>query len=160
MIRRPPRSTLFPYTTLFRSPHKHDSSAAHGEPLGEDEIRLTKQAYGWPEDAKFLVPDAVPDHFRRGLGARGRKLREAWHTMLAGYRREHAALADEVDRIQRRDLPEGWDRSLPAFEPDAKGLGGRDGSAKGLNVPAHNVPWVAGGSADPPPSPQTRPPVL
>src|SRR5438552_1071852 len=138
------------------SPHKHDSSAAHGEPLGEDEIRLTKQAYGWPEDAKFLVPDAVPDHFRRGLGARGRQLRESWHTMLAGYRREHAALADELDRLQRRELPEGWDRELPTFEPDAKGLGGRDASAKVLNAVARAVPWLVGGSADLAPSTKTR----
>src|SRR5881628_479313 len=102
------------------SPHKHDSSAAHGEPLGEDEIRLTKEAYGWPPDAKFLVPDAVPDHFRRGLGARGRQLREGWFTMLARYRREHPALADELDRLQRRELPEGWDRELPTFERTRK----------------------------------------
>src|SRR5205823_9710519 len=87
---------------------------------------------------------------------RGRRLREAWHTMLAGYRREHAALADEVDRIQRRDLPEGWDRSLPAFEPNAKGLGGRDASAKVLNALAQNVPWLVGGSADLAPSTKTR----
>jgi transketolase len=138
------------------SPHKHDSSAAHGEPLGEDEIRLTKESYGWPPDAKFLVPDGVADHFRRGLGARGRQLREGWHTMLAGYRREHAALADELDRIQRRELPEGWDRSLPTFEPDAKGLGGRDASAKVLNAVARAVPWLVGGSADLAPSTKTR----
>ena len=138
------------------SPHKHDSNAAHGEPLGEEEIRLTKKAYGWPPDAKFLVPDGVPEHFRRGVGARGRGLRDAWHAMLADYRREHAALADEIDRIQRRDLPEGWDRSLPTFEPDAKGLGGRDASAKVLNAVARAVPWLVGGSADLAPSTKTR----
>src|SRR4029077_18108529 len=138
------------------SPHKHDSAAAHGEPLGEDEIRLTKEAYGWAPDAKFLVPDAVPDHFRRGLGARGRQLREAWFTMLARYRREHPALADELDRIQRREQPEGWDRELPTFEPDAKGLGGRDASAKVLNAVARAVPWLVGGSADLAPSTKTR----
>jgi transketolase len=138
------------------SPHKHDSSAAHGEPLGEDEIRLTKEAYGWPPDAKFLVPDGVREHFGRGIGARGRQLREGWFTMLSRYRREHPALADELDRIQRRDLPDGWDRSLPTFEPDAKGLGGRDASAKVLNVLAQNVPWLVGGSADLAPSTKTR----
>src|SRR5206468_4801236 len=138
------------------SPHKQDTSAAHGEPLGEEEIRLTKRAYGWPPDAKFLVPDAVPDHFRRGLGARGRQLREGWFTMLARYRREHPALADELDRIQRRELPEGWDRDLPTFEPGAKGVGGRDASAKVLNAVARAVPWLVGGSADLAPSTKTR----
>jgi transketolase len=138
------------------SPHKHDSAAAHGEPLGEDEIRLTKRAYGWPEDAKFLVPDTVPDHFRRGLGARGEKLRVAWLTMLDAYRNEHPELADELDRIQRRELPEGWDRDLPTFEADAKGLGGRDASAKVENAIARNVPWLIGGSADLAPSTKTR----
>ena len=140
----------------YGAPNKQDTSAAHGEPLGEDEIRLTKEAYGWPPDAKFLVPDAVPDHFRRGLGARGRQLREGWFTMLARYRREHPALADELDRIQRRELPEGWDRDLPTFEPDAKGVGGRDASAKVLNAVARAVPWLVGGSADLAPSTKTR----
>jgi transketolase len=138
------------------SPHKRDSNAAHGEPLGEDEIRLTKEAYGWPPDAKFLVPDGVSEHLRRGVGARGRGLRDAWHTMLADYRREHAALADEIDRIQRRELPEKWDQSLASFEPDAKGLGGRDASAKVLNTVARAVPWLVGGSADLAPSTKTR----
>jgi transketolase len=138
------------------SPHKHDSSAAHGEPLGEDEVRLTKEAYGWPPDAKFLVPDGVREHFGRGIGTRGRQLREAWSTMLFRYRREQPALADEIDRIQRRELPEGWDRGLPTFEPDAKGLGGREASAKVLNVIAQNVPWLVGGSADLAPSTKTR----
>jgi len=138
------------------SPHKHDSNAAHGEPLGEDEIRLTKEAYGWPPDAKFLVPDGVREHFARGIGARGRQLREAWSTMLSRYRQEQPALADEIDRIQRRELPEGWDRNLPTFAPDAKGLGGREASAKVLNVVAQNVPWLVGGSADLAPSTKTR----
>jgi transketolase len=138
------------------SPHKHDSNAAHGEPLGEDEIRLTKEAYGWPADAKFLVPDGVREHFDHGIGARGQELREAWFAMLSQYRREHPALADEIDRIQRRDLPEGWDRHLPTFEPDAKGVGGRDASAKVLNAVAQNVPWLVGGSADLAPSTKTR----
>jgi transketolase len=138
------------------SPHKHDSSAAHGEPLGEEEIRLTKRAYGWPQDAKFLVPDGVVDHFHRGIGTRGRELREAWATMLSGYRSDYPELADEIDRMQRRDLPDGWDRDLPTFEPDAKGLGGRDASAKVLNALARNVPWLIGGSADLAPSTKTR----
>jgi transketolase len=138
------------------SPHKHDSSAAHGEPLGEDEIRLTKRAYGWPEDAKFLVPDGVREHFRSGLGARGRRLRDDWHILLAGYRRDHPERADELDRLQRRELPEAWDRELPTFEPDAKGLGGRDASAKVLNAIARGVPWLVGGSADLAPSTKTR----
>ncbi len=138
------------------SPHKHDSSAVHGEPLGEDEVRLTKEAYGWPPDAKFLVPDGVREHFHRGIGARGRRLREGWLTMLAAYREAHPTLADELDRIQRRELPAGWDRDLPTFDADAKGLGGRDASAKVLNTVARTVPWIIGGSADLAPSTKTR----
>src|SRR4029450_10652972 len=131
---------------------KQETSAAHGEPRGEEEIRLAKRHYGWPADAKFLVPDGVREHFEHGIGARGHQLREAWFTMLSRYRREHPALADEIDRIQRRELPGGWDRELPKFEPDVKGVGGRDASAKVLNVVAQNVPWLVGGSADLAPS--------
>ena len=140
----------------YGAPHKQDTSAAHGEPLGEDEVRRAKRAYGWPEDAKFLVPEGVYAHFGRGFGARGRALREAWFARFAQYREVHPELADQLYRMQHRELPEGWDRGLPEFAPDAKGLAGRDASAKVLNVLAQNVPWLLGGSADLAPSTKTR----
>ena len=139
----------------YGSPHKQDTSAAHGEPLGEDEIRLTKRAYGWPEDAHFLVPDEVRAHIRSGIGARGRALRQAWTEQFADYARRYPELADEIQRMQRRELPEGWDRGLPAFPADAKGIAGRDASSRVLNAIASHVPWFIGGSADLTPSTKT-----
>ena len=138
------------------APTKQDTSAAHGEPLGEEEIRLTKRNYGWPEDSKFLVPDGVCAHFRDGIGKRGRELREAWFKQLAGYQKKSPGLADELTRIQRRELPDGWDKDLPMFAPDPKGMGSRDSSGKVLNAIAKNVPWLIGGAADLAPSTKTR----
>ncbi|MBZ5628462.1 MAG: transketolase [Acidobacteriia bacterium] len=140
----------------YGSPHRQDTSAAHGEPLGEEEIRLTKRAYGWPEDAKFLVPDGVYDHFRQGIGKKGRGLRLAWEAKFKEYEKAHPRLADEVQRIQRRDLPDDWDKSVPVFPADAKGVAGRDSSAKVLNAVAQSIPWLIGGSADLSPSTKTR----
>jgi transketolase len=138
------------------APHKQDTSAAHGEPLGEEEIRLTKRAYGWPEDAKFLVPDGVREHFRDGIGQRGRQLREAWQARFEEYRKKYPDLADHLIRMQRRELPDGWDKELPSFPPDPKGLATRDSSGKMLNAVAKNVPWLIGGAADLAPSTKTR----
>jgi transketolase len=132
----------------YGSPHKVDTSAAHGEPLGEDEVRLVKRAYHWPEDAKFLVPDGVMEHFADGIGERGGKARRDWEATFAKYRARFPDLAAEVDQMQRRELPAGWDRNLPSFPPDAKGLAGRDASGQVLNVLAQNIPWFLGGSAD------------
>jgi transketolase len=132
----------------YGSPHKIDTAAAHGEPLGEEEVRLTKRAYGWPEDAKFLVPDEVPRQFDAGIGARGAEARRQWQTLFAAYREQFPELAAEVDQMQRRELPAGWDRNLPSFPADPKGLAGRDASGKVLNVLAQNIPWLMGGSAD------------
>ncbi len=140
----------------YGAPHKQDTSAAHGEPLGEEEIRLTKRRYGWPEDAKFLVPDAVRAHFRAGIGKRGAELRSAWEERLRAYRAQYPELADHLDRMQRRNLPAGWDKDLPAFPADPKGLAGRDASGKVLNALAKRIPWLAGGSADLAPSTKTR----
>jgi transketolase len=140
----------------YGAPHKEDTSAAHGEPLGDDEIRLTKRNYGWPENAQFLVPDGVREHFRDGLGRRGRSLREAWMAKFADYERQYGELAEQLRRMQRRDLPEGWDRDLPSFPPDAKGIASRDSSATVLNAIAQRVPWLVGGSADLSPSTKTR----
>jgi transketolase len=139
----------------YGSPHKHDTSAAHGEPLGEEEVCLCKRAYGWPENARFLVPDGVYGHFAEGIGARGSQARSQWTKLFAEYRTEYPALATEVELMQRRDLPAGWDRNLPIFPADPKGVAGRDASAKVLNVLAQNIPWFLGGSADLGPSNKT-----
>ena len=139
----------------YGSPHKHDTAAAHGEPLGDDEVRLAKRSYGWPEDAKFLVPDGVREHFAAGIGARGAAARRAWTDRFAAYRAAHPELATEIEQMQRRELPAGWDRNLPVFPADAKGIAGRDASSKVLNVLAANIPWLVGGSADLGPSNKT-----
>jgi transketolase len=138
------------------APNKQDTSAAHGEPLGEEEIRLTKRNYGWPEDAKFLVPDGVLEHFRNGIGKRGKGLRDAWFKQLEEYTKKSPQLADELTKIQHRGLPAGWDKELPTFPPDPKGMGTRESSGKVLNAVAKNVPWLIGGAADLAPSTKTR----
>lgn len=140
----------------YGAPNKQDTSAAHGEPLGEEEIRLTKQRYGWPETAKFLIPDEVKVHFRKGIGKRGRGLRENWFSLFKEYKQAYPDLADHLYRMQHRQLPEGWDKGLPSFPADAKGLATRDSSGKTLNSLAQHVPWLIGGSADLAPSAKTR----
>jgi transketolase len=139
----------------YGSPHKQDTSAAHGEPLGDDEIRLCKRSFGWPEDAKFLVPEGVYEHFAAGVGARGTRARDEWTGRLNVYRSKYPELAGEIDKMQHRGLPAGWDRNLPIFPADAKGIAGRDASGKVLNVLAQNIPWFLGGSADLGPSNKT-----
>jgi transketolase len=139
----------------YGSPNKQGTSAAHGEPLGDDEVRLTKRAYGWPEDAKFLVPEGVREHFAAGIGARGAAARRAWEDRFAAYRVQHPQLAAEIDQMQRRELPPGWDRGLPVFAADPKGVAGREASGKVLNVLAQSVPWLVSGSADLGPSVKT-----
>jgi transketolase len=132
----------------YGSPHKQDTNAAHGEPLGEEEVRLVKKFYGWPEDAKFLVPEGVREHFQEGVGERGRDLRAQWKKMFTEYASRYPDLADTLNRMQRRELPDGWDKNLPAFPADAKGMATRESSGKVLNVLAQNIPWLIGGSAD------------
>jgi transketolase len=132
----------------YGSPHKVDTAAAHGEPLGEDEVRLVKRAYGWPENAKFLLPDGVVERFADGIGKRGARARREWEALFAGYRQQFPELAAEIDQMQRRELPAGWDRDLPNFPPDPKGIAGRDASGQVLNALAKNIPWFLGGSAD------------
>ena len=139
----------------YGSPHKQDTAEAHGEPLGDEEIRLTKRSYGWPEDAKFLVPDGVYEHFAAGIGERGAAARREWMKLFDAYRAAFPDLATEIDQMQRRELPAGWDRNLPVFPADAKGMAGRDASGKVLNVLAQNIPWFLGGSADLGPSNRT-----
>src|SRR2546425_470691 len=139
----------------YGSPHKQDTAAAHGEPLGDEEVRLTKRSYGWPEEEKFLVPDGVYDHFAAGIGARGATLRGEWTGLLESYRSKYPELANEIELMQRRELPSEWDRDLPVFPADAKGIAGREASGKVLNVLAQNIPWFLGGSADLGPSNKT-----
>ncbi|MDP9160088.1 MAG: transketolase [Acidobacteriota bacterium] len=132
----------------YGSPNKQDKNAAHGEPLGADEVKLAKKFYGWPEDAKFLVPDGVLDSFRQGIGKRGRDLHSSWTKFFAEYGKQHPDLADQINRMQRRELPEGWDKNLPTFPADAKGIATRESSGKVLSTLGENVPWLVGGSAD------------
>jgi len=140
----------------YGAPHKQDTSAAHGEPLGVEEIRLAKRSYGWPEDAKFLVPDGVREHFHAGIGRRGQQLRAAWSDRIDAYGAAHPDLADQLERMQKRDRPDGWDVDLPSFPADPKGLASRDSSAKVLNAIASRHPWLIGGSADLSPSTKTN----
>ncbi len=139
----------------YGSPHRQDTAAAHGEPLGADEIRLVKRGYGWPEDAQFLVPDGVRERFAAGIGARGAEARRQWTDLCTAYTSKYFALASEIEQMQRRELPSGWDRDLPDFPADAKGVAGRDASGQVLNVLARNIPWFVGGSADLGPSNKT-----
>jgi len=140
----------------YGAPHKQDTSAAHGEPLGEEEIKLAKRNYGWPEEAKFLVPEGVREYFQEGMDQRGRELREAWMTQFNQYQAQYPQLADHLYKMQHRQLPDGWDKDLPTFPVDPKGVAGREASGKVLNVIAQNVPWLIGGSADLAPSTKTR----
>ncbi len=127
------------------SPHKHDTAAVHGEPLGEEEVRETKRAYGWPEDAQFLVPDGVKEHFAAGIGSRGAELRAAWEERLGGLGGDVAA---EIDAIQRRQLPDGWGAAIPSFDDDEKGIATRKASNQVENAVAERIPWLLAGSAD------------
>jgi transketolase len=140
----------------YGAPTKQGTSAAHGEPLGAEEIRLAKRNYGWPEEAVFLIPEEVRAHFRAGIGMRGSELRDAWFTTFEEYQRHYPTLADQLFKMQHRQLPDGWENDLPTFAPDTKGIAGRDASSKVLNAVAQNVPWLIGGAADLAPSTKTR----
>jgi transketolase len=140
----------------YGSPNRQDTKEAHGEALGEEEVKLTKRFYGWPEDAKFLVPDGVPENFRDVMGKRGRQLSAAWHALFKKYAEQYPDLATQFALMQKRELPDGWDKELPTFAADAKGLATRESSSKVLNAIAKNDPWLMGGSADLYPSTKTR----
>ena len=132
----------------YGSPHKQDSSDAHGEPLGEEEVKLTKKVYGWPEDSKFLVPEGVYNQFKNGIGKRGAEVHAGWSKKFEDYKKQFPKLADQLDKIQNQQLPDGWDKDLPVFPADAKGMATRESSGKTLNALAKNIPWLIGGSAD------------
>ncbi len=133
-----------------------DTAKAHGEPLGPEGVKATKRFLGWPEDAEFLVPDGVYQHFADGIGARGKQVREEWETAFEQYRATYPELANEIELMQRRDLPEGWDSEIPTFPADEKGVASRDSSGQVLNAVAKGVPWLLGGAADLAPSTKTR----
>jgi len=140
----------------YGSPHKQDTSAAHGEALGEEEVKLVKRNYGWPEDAKFLVPDGVRQNFDANVGKRGHECSSDWNGKLAQYATKFPDLAEQIHRMQRRELPAGWDKEIPSFPPDPKGIASRDSSGTVLNAIAKSVPWLMGGAADLSPSTKTR----
>jgi transketolase len=140
----------------YGAPHKQDTSGVHGEPLGAEEVKLTKRGYGWPEDAQFLVPDGVYDHFAQGIGARGKKLRGDWEALFARYKSAHPNLARQCEQMQARGLPQGWDKDIPVFPADPRGIASRDSSGQVLNKIAPNLPWLVGGAADLAPSTKTR----
>ncbi|QBQ99100.1 transketolase [Paraburkholderia pallida] len=137
------------------APHRQDTAAAHGEPLGEEEVRLAKRAYGWPEDAQFLVPDGVREHFAHIMGARGKALHDAWLQRFDAYARSHPELSKELSLMLEGRLPNGWDADIPSFEADEKGMATRESSGKVLNAIASRVPWLLGGAADLAPSTKT-----
>jgi len=140
----------------YGAPHKQNTAAAHSDALGEEEVRLAKYFYGWPEDAQFLVPDGVYQRFRDGIGARGRALGNGWRATFEGYRRAHPDAAAEIDRLLAGELPPGWDADLPAFAADEKGMATREASGKVLNAIAARVPWLMGGAGDLAPSTKTK----
>ncbi len=133
-----------------------DTPKAHGSPFGVEGVRATKRFFGLPEDADFYVPDGVYDSFADGIGARGKQARETWEAVFDDYRAKFPDLADELERIQRRELPDGWEKALPTFDPDAKGLASRESSGQVLGAVAEAVPWLLGGSADLTPSTKSR----
>ena len=139
----------------YGAPNKHDTAAAHGEPLGEDEVRLAKHNYGWPQDAKFMVPEGVHSHFRAGIGRRGSELRENWSACMEKYWAEVPDLAKRFAQIQKGELPEDLDVGLASFPTDAKGVASRGASGKVLNAMAPHYPWLIGGAADLAPSTKT-----
>jgi hypothetical protein len=140
----------------YGAPTKEGTAKAHGEPLGPEKVRATKRFYGWPEDATFYVPAEVYGTFADGIGKRGEALREAWMSTFARYRREYSELADQLYRMQHRQLPDGWDADIPGLPADAKGLATRDSNGQVLSAFGQRIPWLVGGSADLTPSTKTR----
>ena len=136
----------------FGAPKKAGTREAHGEPLGDEEIKGAKRSYGWPEDAQFLVPDGVHQRFAEVMGSRGAKARTEWMDLFSRYREAYPELAREIEMIDRHELPDGWDSEIPVFPADAKGVASRDSSQKVLNAIAKHVPWLIGGAADLAPS--------
>ncbi|MDD2337558.1 MAG: transketolase, partial [Geobacteraceae bacterium] len=138
----------------YGSPHRQDTSSAHGEPLGEEEIRLTKKFYGWPEEEKFLVPEEVRTHLGKAV-EKGRELEDCWSRRFEAYRKEYPDLAERLLAALSRELPAGWDADIPVFAPEKGAIATRAASGTVLNAVAAKVPWLVGGSADLSPSTKT-----
>ncbi|HUB15084.1 MAG TPA: transketolase [Acetobacteraceae bacterium] len=151
-----PSMIIVPSHIGYGSPHRHDTKEAHGEPLGEDEVRLVKQFFGFDPDGQFVVPPGVRSHFAAGMGARGAALHRDWQALLQRYRAAHPELAAQLDHIHSGTLPDGWQQAIPLFPADAKGMATRDASGKVLNAIAQQIPWLVGGAADLDPSTKTR----
>jgi transketolase len=139
----------------YGSPHKQNTAAAHSDALGEEEVRLTKRFYGWPEDAQFLVPDGVHDNFRDGIGRRGREQRDDWMKRFTTYKNEHPQSGREIETLLAGELPPQWDTGLPIFPTDAKGVATRDASGKILDQVTKTIPGLIGGAGDLSPSTKT-----
>jgi transketolase len=140
----------------YGAPHKQGTAAAHSDALGEEEVRLAKRAYGWPEDASFLVPDGVHARFAEGIGKRGAELNKAWRKVRQDFAKQNAKQAEELDTLLAGKLPKGWEDALPSFKTDPKGMATRESSGKVLNAIAERIPWLIGGSADLAPSNKTK----
>ena len=152
------RPTLIVVNSIigYGAPKKQNTAKAHSDALGEDEVKGAKRAYGWPEDAQFLVPDGVYDNFRDGIGRRGAELYATWEGFFEEAKASDPEHAEELAAYLEGRLPEGWDRDIPVFEADAKGLATRESSGKVLNAIAQHVPFMLGGSADLAPSNKTN----
>ncbi|WP_409521934.1 MULTISPECIES: transketolase [unclassified Pseudomonas] len=140
----------------YGSPNKHNTAAAHGEPLGDDEIKLTKKAYGWDENSSFLVPEDARHYLRDALLERNGADYKAWEETFARFEKEQPALADELQRMRAGEMPEGWRNTAISFDADAKGVATRASGGKVLNGFAQQIPWLIGGSADLSPSTKTN----
>jgi transketolase len=140
----------------YGAPHKQGTAAAHSDALGEEEVRLAKRAYGWPEDASFLVPDGVRERFAEGIGKRGAEINKAWRKVRQDFAKQNAKRAEELDTLLAGKLPQGWEDALPSFKTDPKGMATRESSGKVLNAIAERIPWLLGGSADLAPSNKTK----
>jgi transketolase len=140
----------------YGAPHRQDTPSAHDEPLGADEVRLTKEFFGFDPAQTFVVPEGVRAHFNANIGTRGAELRKAWNAAFARYRAQYPDLSDQIECLQKRDLPDGWDAGLPTFAPSVTGMSTRDAASKILNAVAERVPWLVGGAADLAPSTKTR----
>ncbi|MGH6993874.1 MAG: transketolase [Caulobacteraceae bacterium] len=132
----------------YGSPHKQGTHRAHSDPLGEEEVKLTKDAYGWPRDAQFLIPDGVEARLSKAMIERGGRARGQWEKTFSAFKTAHAEKASELEKMFEGGLPEGWAKSIPTFPADAKGMASREASGKVLNAIAPQIPWLIGGAAD------------
>lgn len=156
--RAPDRPTLIRVRSVigYGSPHEQGTAKAHSDPLGAEEVVLTKRVYGWPEDSQFLVPDDVPERISRTLGERGQRLHREWRARVMAYEEAFPELGAALRQLESELPPEGWDRDIPSFPADAIGVATRDAFGKVVNAIGPYWPWLVGGAADLAPSTKTR----